>query len=136
MKTTNRPKKDSLPVVKPPQPKTSAERFAQQRRIHLKLKAKLKAQPKTVTPGISTKPVPKAQPPKRLVFNSATISAAPAPVFSPATMKAFSMATKALKGTRRLSEKLTIAGYHLQSDPLLSTINPAELLRELNAENE
>jgi len=46
------------------------------------------------------------------------------------------MATKALKGTRRLSERLTIAACHLRGDPMLSTIDPAELSKQLNAQSE
>jgi hypothetical protein len=59
----------------------------------------------------------------------------PAPPFSPETLKRFGMATKALKGTRSLSERLTIAARHLRSDPALAGIDPRELLKELNFQN-
>jgi hypothetical protein len=131
MKTTNRPKKDSLPVVKPPQAKTSAERFAQQRRIYLKLKAQKKTQGQGISPKLS---VPK-QTTKAPVVNASTIAVPPAPPFSPETLKRFDMATKALKGTRSLSERLTIAACHLRSDPALAGIDPRELLKELNFQN-
>src|SRR4029077_963563 len=107
------------------------ERFAQQRRIHLKRKAKLKAQPKTVTPGISTKPLPKAQPPKAPVFKSASISSPVVPAFTEPTKAKFDLAVRALRGKRSLSERLTIAAFHLRSDPTLSAIDPRELLIEL-----
>jgi hypothetical protein len=115
---------------KPPQPKTRAERFAQQRRIHLKLKAQKKTQGQRISPRLS---VPK-QTTKALVVNASTIAVPPQ--FSPETLKRFDMATKALKGTRRLSERLTIAACHLRGDPMLSTIDPAELSKQLNAQSE
>jgi hypothetical protein len=121
MKTTNRPKKDSLPVVKPPQPKTSAERFAQQRRIHLKLKAKLKAQPKTVTPGIS---------PRLLAISSTRKlpTEVAEPKLIPTVIQCLQFATKCMErkdwspNQRRLA-----AFYHLQKDPLTATLNPDQL---------
>jgi hypothetical protein len=133
MKTLNPPKRQiPAPVVKPAQPKTSAERFAQQRRIHLKRKAKKKTQGQGISPKLS---VPK-QTTKAPVVNASTIAVPPAAAFSPETLKRFNLATKAFKGTRRLSEKLTIAACHLRDDPMLSTIDPAELWREVSSQNQ
>jgi hypothetical protein len=114
--------------VKPSQPKTKAERFAQQRRIHLKRKAQKKTQGQGISPKLS---VPK-QTAKAPVGNPSTIRTPLTPAFTQQTLKKFDLATRALKGTRSLSERLTIAACHLRTDPLLAEINPAELLKELS----
>jgi hypothetical protein len=84
-------------------------------------------------PAKRTSPkLPKAHPPKVPVFNSASIASPFAPVFTGQTKAKFDLAVRALKGTRSLSERLTIAACHLRGDPMLSTIDPAELFKELS----
>jgi hypothetical protein len=119
----------------PPQPKTRAERFAQQRRLHLRRKAKLKAQPKTVTPGISPElasALPKAHTPKAAFSNPSPAM----PGFNEQTKAKFDLAVRALKAKgRSLNQRLLICHFHLRFDPVLSGIDPRELLKELNSQN-
>jgi hypothetical protein len=79
--------------------------------------------------------LPKAHPAKVSVLNSASISSPVVPAFSEQTKAKFDLAVRALKGTRSLSERLTISAFHLRSDPVLSAIDPELLLKELNAQN-
>ncbi len=145
MKTINRPKrlKTPLPVsiartvapTNPPQPPTSeavslarrdrvikrgTQRIKQQR---LERETKSKVSTKTATPGI----LPKTLTPKAPVFNPSPV----VPAFSEQTKAKFDLAVRALKGTRSLSERLTIAACHLRADPVLAAINPQELWKEL-----
>jgi hypothetical protein len=83
----------------------------------------------------SSPKLPKAHPPKVPVFNSASISSPLAPVFTEQTKAKFDLAVRALKGTRSLSERLTIAACHLRTDPLLAEIDPRELWREVSSQN-
>jgi hypothetical protein len=84
-------------------------------------------------PAKRTSPkLPKAHPPKVPVFNSASFSPPVVPTFSEQTKSKFDLAVRALKGTRSLSERLTIAACHLRGDPVLVAIDPAELLKELS----
>ena len=53
------------------------------------------------------------------------------PGFNEQTKAKFDLAVRALKGTRSLSERLTIAACHLRADPVLAAINPQELWKEL-----
>jgi len=80
-------------------------------------------------------PLPKAHTPKVPVLDSATISTPLAPAFSQQTKAKFDLAVRALKGTRSLSERLTIAACHLRGDPVLAAIDPRELWRELGSRN-
>ena len=74
---------------------------------------------------------PKVHPPKLHVSNSAAISTPLVPGFNEQTKAKFDLAVRALKGTRSLSERLTIAACHLRADPTLRDIGPQELWREL-----
>jgi len=88
-------------------------------------------------PGISPKlssPLPKAHPPKVPVFNSASISSPVVPAFTEQTKAKVDLAVRALKGTRSLSERLTIAACHLRGDPVLAAIDPRELWKELSSQ--
>jgi hypothetical protein len=116
---------------KPPRQRTSEETrvLAKQRVI-----ANARKPVKRTSPKLSS-PLPKAHTPKAPVLNSVTIPSRLAPAFSEQTLKRFDMAVKALKGTRSLSERLTIAACHLRSDPALAGIDPRELLKELNSQN-
>jgi len=79
---------------------------------------------------------PKVHPPKLHVSNSAAISTPLVPpAFTEQTKAKFDLAVRALKGTRSLSERLTIAACHLRSDPTLSAIDPRELWREVSSQN-
>jgi hypothetical protein len=83
----------------------------------------------------SSPKLPKAHPPKVPVLDSATISTPLVPVFTEQTKAKFDLAVQALKGTRRLSERLTISALHLRGDPVLAAIDPREVWRELSSEN-
>jgi hypothetical protein len=91
------------------------QRIQQQRQNRLKRKAG-KLSTKTATPGISPNPSPVV------------------PAFSEQTKARFDLAVRALKGTRSLSERLTIAACHLRGDPVLAAIDPRELWKELSSQ--
>jgi hypothetical protein len=77
---------------------------------------------------------PKVHPPKLPVSNSAAISTPLVPAFTEQTKAKFDLAVRALKGTRSLSERLTVAACHLQGDPVLAAIDPRELWKELSSQ--
>jgi hypothetical protein len=133
MKTTNRPKKDLLPVVKPPQPKTRAERFAQQRRLHLKRKT----QTKTPTPAIAPRPPAgtSIQPFTRKLATIAPTEAAESKL-TPETTRALGFAVKCMERTdRTLNQRRLMAFHHLRQDPALSNLNPDDLIFEQSTPN-
>jgi hypothetical protein len=111
----------------------ATRRIEQQQQSGPKENSKIKGQTKTATPGISPKlpsPVPKVP-----VSNPSTISTPLVPVFSEQTKAKFDLAVRALKGTRSLSERLTIAACHLRGDPVLAAIDPRELWKELSSQS-
>jgi hypothetical protein len=110
-------------------PKTTEQVRADARR---RIIANAKKPAKRASPKLSS-PLPKAHPPKVPVFIPSPL----VPVFTEQTQTKFSMAVKALKAQgRSLHQRLLICHHHLQSDSALSGIDPRELLKELNSENE
>jgi hypothetical protein len=123
--------------IKPPQPKTRAERFAQQRRIHLKLKAKLKAQPKTSPLAIAPRPPAgtSIQPFTRKLATIAPTEAAE-PKLTPEAIRALGFAVKCMERTdRTLNQRRLMAFHHLRQDPALSNLNPDDLISEQSTPN-
>jgi hypothetical protein len=86
---------------------------------------------KRTSPKLAS-PLPKAHTPKAAVSNLSPAM----PGFNEQTKAKFDLAVRALKGTRSLSERLTIAACHLRSDPTLSAIDPRELWREVSFQNQ
>jgi hypothetical protein len=135
MKTINRPKgpKTETPAaiasdVKPPQPKTRAERFAQQRRIHLKLKAQTKTLPLAIAPrppaGTSIQPFT-----RKLATIAPTEAAEPK--LTPEAIRALGFAVKCMERTdRTLNQRRLMAFHHLRQDPALLNLNPDDLISE------
>jgi hypothetical protein len=136
MNAFNRPKRQKTRIpaaidVKPLQEKTSeAVRAIQRQRVI----ANATKTARRTSPKLSS-PLPKAHTPKAPIPESSTISTPLVPAFSEPTKAKFDLAVRALKGTRSLSERLTIAAYHLRSDPVLRAIDPREVWKELQLSN-
>jgi hypothetical protein len=112
---------------KPPQPKTRAERFAQQRRLHLKSKAK-KVRPKTV----ATRPpvISLTQPLARKLPTVAPTDAAE-PRLTQKSFRALRFAVAAMEHQGwSPNQKRLAAFHHLRQEPALSNVNPDDLISE------
>ena len=126
----------ATPTGPPRFPSSEETRAAVRRRVILNAQ---KGQPKPRPKGDPPPKVPKSPDwsqlpdrPKKPLSVRPKGSAA-VPTFSQETQKKVSLAVKALKGSRSLNQRLLICHYHLQSDAVLSGIDPRELLIELNS---